>query len=589
MNLNVVRILISILLIIGISSDGFAKKRGPKGDLESAFQWAHTFPGSLTDVEITPEGYIHAVSRYGKKVKIGKKKGYHKRRFLMKGENVFWKGEAATTAYIGDSPLPIVMESGEEGLVVQAIQTTGQVKWMYILKGIPAAWTVEPSFNTLAFVVMPLGWIKEGADDQEATMVAIDTRDGALRWSVPIGSIKGRLDSFGSEIGINKDGVWWAAGERAAFVDLSSGKVLWSQSIQPTTIPNSLWAFSDSYAAVARGSRLFVFDKSKGPMWDRELRKKSQIGGLLWTEQGLLAKFQDGKGLIISMMDPVTGASRWEHTLKHKFKKYQGPPPNGIVETGNAVIISANGVLHSYDLKSGEEIFQHKMDRKTIWKAQSAVNIRHFRARKNHFVIYGRRTASAFALKDGAPLWQKLGYEPPEDVARRMRDATLQLAFTSFHQLSPTYTSSAASQQAQQARQYSAGSFQHQSFMNAAESLQMSYAYTAGAQQGKSASSWAARIAEVPLELSNRRLPPKYASFYHLRNKKFFAMQNSNKVSAVLMDLDTGEDRHIILPDSGTGCISQVILDPVGNRMFLLYRQLGLACKDENFIESYRL
>lgn len=84
-------------------------------------------------------------------------------------------------------------------------------------------------------------------------------------------------------------------------------------------------------------------------------------------------------------------------------------------------------------------------------------------------------------------------------------------------------------------------------------------------------------------------MPANYSAFYKILGMKLFAMQNTDKVAAVLLDLDNGEDKQIKLPDSATGCISQVILDPAGKRMLLTYQQMGLMCEDEDLVEAYHL
>ena len=507
----------------------------------------------------------------------------------MKEGKAFWEGEAAETAYIGDAPDQIVLEAKPEGIALQAIDPSGAIRWQLVLKGIPASWTLEPSEHTAALLFMPGGWTQAQDKAQEATLVAVDTRDGALRWSLALPGIIGSVDSFGSEIAIGAGGVWWAAGGRAARVELSSGRLTWSEPIPQTQGPNSLWALSGPLAAAARGDRLFLFDAATGLKWERQLLKGGWVSGLFWTKSGLLAKFQHEEKLVLAQLDPQTGKSRWEHALKHRPGKFQGPPPEGMVVTERQVFVAPDVRLHAYDLETGAELLANKMERNIQWKAQAATNIRQMQARKEHFVIFGRTDAAAFSLKDGSPLWRKEGYEPPQDVVRRMRQAGLSVAFQSYHHLSPSYTSPAAAAEARAAGHYGAGSWQHQSMMNTAENLQYQYAMSQGAAQGSSASDWVAKIAEIELQLKNERMPANYAAFYKLLGMKLFAIQNSDKVAAVLLDLDSGADTEIKLPDSATGCVSQVILDPAGKRMLLTYQQLALLCKDEDLVEAYRL
>lgn len=576
------------VLSLSTVPDAFAK-RGSRGELESFLQWEHEFPGSLNHLEITPQGYIHAVSRYGDKVKIGGKKGYRTKRFLMRDQRIIWEGEAAGTIYMGDAPHPVIMEAKPEGILMQGLDSSGKVKWRQVLKGLPASWTLDPTARTAALVLMPVGWTQAPEKAHEATLAMVDTRDGTLKWAIALGGVTGGVDSFGNEIAIEGGGVWWAAGGRAARVQSSDGRLSWSTAISEAEGPHCVWAHSGSIAAVARGEHLFLFDAATGLKWERRLLKDGRVGGLLWTRSGLLVKFQSEKRVVLAQLDPKSGASRWEHTLKHKPGKDEGPPPYGMVATEHHVIIAANGHLRAYDLGSGTEIFDRKLKRHIRWKAQTAVNVQHLRARKEHCVLLGRTSASAFSLKDGTFLWRKEGYEPPQDIFRRMRMGALKAGFQSFHQLSPNYTSAEAASKAREAGRYGAGSYKHQGLMASAENLQEQYAVTQGMAQGATAAGGIAKFVEIDQELKNERFPANYAAFYKVLNMKLIGLQGSDKVAAVLLDLDTGETKEIRLPDSASACVSQVILDPDGNRMLLTYLQMGLLCKDENLVEAYRL
>ena len=579
-----------LLTILCLSVIPVSAARDPLGPLESSLTWRHQFPGSINLLEVTPQGYIHAVSHYGEKIKEGKKKYFRKKRFLFQDDQVIYKAEAATTTYIGDATLPLVMEAQTGEVVVKAIPATGKKGWTYPIKGIPAAWLVDSEVQTALFLVMPLGWTQNPEEKNEAEVWALNTQSGALRWNVSIGTVTGGINSYGSEFDIEKGDVWVAAGGKAARIDLASGKLYWSAPITPTTQPNTFWLFSGEWAAAARGDILFLFDKNSGLKWSRQLREESGVAGLLWTTHGLLSKFQNNKGLILAMLDPESGDSRWEHTLKHNHKKFHGPPPMGMVEAGGNVIVAAKGFLHSYDLKTGEEKFAKKLSKQTYWKKQTAINKRRLQARPNHFILYGRRSATAFNFEDGSMIWQQSGFEPPEDILRRMRGASLQAGFTGFHQIMPTYTSAEAASYARGASRYSEGSFKHQQMMLSAEIAQTNYAFTAGQQQGFAAAKFFGKTLEIELDLYNRRMPAQYVPFYRIRNKKVFAMQGSDKANGVLLDLDSGEIKEeVVIPKASNGCISQVIMDPIGERMILTYRQMTFICKDEDFVEVFDL
>lgn len=97
----------------------------------------HSFPYSLTRLELTPNGYLHAVARDDKG-----KKATRSRYLLDESCNQFWKGDESRTAVLADEPYPVVME----------VVPSGAEKWTYQMPGVPASVASDADSGTLAMI-----------------------------------------------------------------------------------------------------------------------------------------------------------------------------------------------------------------------------------------------------------------------------------------------------------------------------------------------------------------------------------------------------------------------------------------------------
>jgi len=146
--------------------------------------WDKEFPGSITELEITPSGVIHAVARTTKKKqKDGKKKYWPQDRFLLtKDGQQFWRGEAGATTLVSDSPNPIMMKISLEGLTLHAISKSGAPLWKKNLERAPLSFLSHKDSDTLLLMTVPYGWMA-GSGDSKAKLLALSLTSGSVKWT----------------------------------------------------------------------------------------------------------------------------------------------------------------------------------------------------------------------------------------------------------------------------------------------------------------------------------------------------------------------------------------------------------------------
>ncbi|OGQ68072.1 MAG: hypothetical protein A3F89_05840 [Deltaproteobacteria bacterium RIFCSPLOWO2_12_FULL_50_11] len=551
-----------------------AKKRSSseKKEIESLFLWSHQFPGALLYLELTPHGWLHAVAREGK----GKKSP--ERRFLLNSEGrVVWEGPVAMTALLADNPFPVIMEVQQTGLVFRAINSSGSESWRYPLEGIPASTIMDPSSKTMLMVMMPYEWGTEQEKSYQADFLALDLQTGTVKWKTPLGEIRGSLTSFGGEMALSDDSLWWAAGGRAACLRLSTGESMWNIAIPRNDEASSEWIFTESGAFMAKGGHILSFSPQGALQWETLIKEGLSLNGFGRGTSGIAASFVGEKKVDLVVLDPVSGKILWQKDFKHNVKK-EGPPPRGLVVSHDRVSLAMDQRLIGFELSSGEEVYSHKLKNKIF---QGLNEIRSF---DQHFVLVGFDGVRGYGIKDGKKLWEQTDFVDPVFEIRKTREATLSVALSGMQGgLSPG---------AKKAwKEYESGSRDFTSAAMEASFQQQMYRQQQQAQNQratKNLSGAIGKFAEIDLTLVNRRLGSRYAQFYRHRGSSFMNLKNVEALDGALVDLTTGEVHVGGVKDSKTACVSQLLVDPEGQRIIQAYRQMALMCKDEDLIEVYR-
>lgn len=328
-------------------------------ELESRLLWTHEFPGSLTSLKLTSGGLLHAVARSGDKIKMGKKKVWPEKRFLIDSSGrVVWSGDATTSALAADLKTLILLEFEGEDLFLKAIGPSGGEIWRSRVDGLPVSISASSPAQMIVYLSLPFESIDSSSASpsasNDAKLVALNLGTGGEKWKAPIGTIQGAPEDFGAELAIEEGSVWWAAGGRAVRINAGTGHVDWSASLETGAGAGSLWNVSGTGAWVARNGRVIGFRPESGPSWNREIRKGAIPNGLVLTSSGLVASFRDEKGVTVTLMDPSLGDPRWEKTGK-------GSSPTGIAVSGDRVVITSGESLIGYELGNGEEVFKKKI------------------------------------------------------------------------------------------------------------------------------------------------------------------------------------------------------------------------------------
>lgn len=527
----------------------------------------HSFPFSITRLELTPNGYLHAVARDDK----GKKAT--RSRYLLDGScNQFWKGDESRTAILADDPYPVVMEVAQSGLVLKAIDLTGAVKWTYSMPGVPASTASDAASKILAMVVMPYEWAGAPSKGYPAKVVAVDMETGAQKWSSEVGTIEGVLDSFGSELGVSGGDLWWAAGGRAFCVEMASGRVKWSAELKDIGGSGSIWGFTDEETYVARGGRVAALSDS-GVIWQKGFSGDVEPRGLGATPSGVIATFATEKDLMVVFLDRSDGTVKWEKRFAHKEKKY-GAPPAGVAFSETRVAVFAGDRLIGLDLSSGGEVYSDKV------KSKNFLGIDELRSGTSGAVIIGTTGAASYSVATGAQEWERMDFVDPVFETQKTKAAGMQLGMSSAASL---MTAPGA---AKAWKEYRDGSRNFTSAAQTAAFEQQMYVQQAG-ERGKQMGAGIGKLVDIEIALVNRRLGPTKAEFYGHRDGGFAFLKDVQDLDIVEVDLLDGSTYAIPLAKSRMGCIPQAMIDPGARKVVQTYRQMGLLCKDENTVEIY--
>ncbi len=561
-------LLITTLAITLFSPDLIAKKRtkAERNAIEAKMLWSHTFPGPVMRLEMTPAGLLHAVARDGRS-----KKSPRTRALLDYAGNVFWQGPEAKTALIADSPQAVIMEVGGSGLTLRAIVKSGAELWRYPMNGIPASTLSLPDSNELIMVMLPYEWPLATEKAYPATMVSIDLKNGAQRWSTPIGNIQGAVDAFGGELAVNEGSVWWAAGGRGARVEAANGKLAWSSELNLTSGNGSSWVFGPGGAAVMRGNGIAFFSSETGLTWQHVLAKAEHPNGIVWSDGSIVASLASKKEVFLAAFDIATGKVRWQTSVKHKAKKY-GLPPRGVAVFGNVVAQPADRHLIGLDLATGSERYRTEID-KGFFRSIDAL-----RQMNDKVVLLGFEGAIAFSIADGAQAWEQTGFIDPIIEIQKLKQAAMSVALSNFQGSAPG---------AKQAwKEYSDGSRSYTSAAQTAAFESQMYRQQQSAKNAQSAKTLAS-LGEMEQQVINRRLGPNYAEFYRHRGSKLMLLKIVNELDGALVDLRSGSVRESGGKRAREACIARILIDPISNRMVQTYRKMGILCSAVNTIEMY--
>jgi len=320
------------------------------------------------------------------------------------------------------------MESDSGKIVVRAVNSSGGTEWTYNLEGFPVSSVVDVKENIFVMMLMPYDWTINYGGLSPAAVIALNPKTGRRLWTQSLESVRGGPLSFGGELEIAKEAVWWAAGGRAVRLSLKSGKPSWNSEMETEGGVGSLWKYRPEGAIALRGSRLMAFLKDLGLQWQRELFKEEcQAHGLFWTDSGILASCRHEMGVVVTLFDTTSGSLLWTKNLKHKVSSL-GPTPTGIAVTPSRVILIANKRLLGFDLGTGTEIFNLKMKKDVV------ENIRELRQMKNHFVLIGRNQVTAHSFEAGGELWKKDGFEDPYLLKQELKRGSLSTTFLAAYQ-----------------------------------------------------------------------------------------------------------------------------------------------------------
>ncbi len=564
--------IISILMFaigLGATDSGASNKRtkGERSATKARLICQHAFPFSITWLELTPNGYLHAVARDDK----GKKAT--KSRYLLDGScNRFWKGDESRTAVLADDPYPVVMEVDSNGLVLKAVDPSGAVKWTYPMPGVPASTASDAASKTLAMVVMPYEWAGAPSKGYPAKVVAVDMKTGTQKWSAEAGTIEGSLDSFGGELGVSGGDLWWAAGGRAFCVEMASGKVKWSAELKDAGGSGSIWNFTDAEAYVARGGRVAALSGS-GVVWQKEFSGDVEPRGLGATSSGVIATFATEKDLIVAFLDRSDGTVKWEKRFSHKEKKY-GAPPSGVAFSDARAAVFAGDRLIGLDLSDGGEVYSDKV------KSKKFLGIDELRSGTSGAVIIGTTGAASYSVATGAQNWEEMDFVDPVFETQKTKAAVMQLGMSSAASLMTAPGAEKAW------KEYRDGSRNFTSAAQTAAFEQQMFVQQAG-ERGKQMGAGIGKLVDIEITLVNRRLGPTKAEFYGHRDGGFAFLKDVQDLDIVEVNLLDGSTYAIPLSKSRSGCIPQAMIDPVSRKVVQTYRQMGLLCKDENTVEIY--
>lgn len=563
---SIVLITILFSLLFSVSADAKKRSKAERKAIATSVLWSHEFPGSIMMLEMTANGLLHAVALDGKN-----KKSPRSRYLVDYSGNVFWKGPAHTTALLGDAPHAVMLEVGGPGFIMSAVANSGARVWQYPMPGVPASTIAIPESNELVMVIMPYDWAIDSSKPYPANMVRLDLTTGKERWTTPIGNLKGSLESFGGEMAISADNVWWAAGGMAVKVGVAKGDVQWQSQMKNARGGGSAWVFGVNGAAVLRGNSVAFFDDASGLRWQRVFDNAENPNGIAWTTSGIAASLSGKKNVVLAVLDFGTGTSKWQTNTKHKVKKF-GLPPRGIATHGNVVAQTAGSYLVGHDLTSGSELYRVKIKKNVF------LSLDEIRQEQDNVILIGYKGATAYDISNGAEVWSHLNFVDPIEEVRKLKAAAMSVAMSNMQGSAP------GSQAAWKAHRDGSMSYT-QAAQTAAFHTQMQ-SMARREKDKKMAKTWGT-LWEMEQQIVNRSLGPNYAEFYGHRGGSMMLLKVVDDLDGVLLDLRTGALTAGGGKRARNGCIPQLLIDPTRRKMVETYRQVSFVCQDEDTIEMY--
>lgn len=574
--------IISILFLFFIVSALLEISPVYSKDTKAPILWNKEFPGALTHFELLRnQGVLHIVARE-KKPEGVKKENWPKRRYLLdsNGKSI-WEGNALGSALISDEPYFVILVSTEDGSIgLQALDSFGSSRWKYSVPGgLPVSIFTDPSTNTLYMAVLPYEWMLDMEKPFEAHLISLNLQTGNQNWMKEIGALQGNLLSYGSEMAVQDGILWWIGGRKAIAINASTGELLSQISLaEDFEDGKSSRAFKNENAFASNDHWVWGFSKSQGLLWKTELPKGSEVLNMAVSSAGLvLLTNQKGK-VYAQLLEASDGKVIWEKIFKEKKNKF-GRVPRGLGIYEDRLVFASGGKIISLKLASGEIVYEQNAKSEAFDRADSVI------PRKDHIVMVGPEGAYAYSAATGQSLWEQSNFIDPVFEQRKIKQATLQLAFSIAYSSTSPEASKAWSE-------YHSGSRSYSSAAMTASTAQFQHNAEMSRRAQSAADSWSQavkKLAEIDLNIINRRLENRYATFYRHHGFRLIFLKEPSDSDAVLLDLDSGQIiTEVDIKKSGTACVSQVLIDPIHRRVYQTFRQMALMCSEENKLNAYQ-
>jgi len=552
-------------------------------EAKSPILWNKEFSGTLLHFELLRNnGALHVVARDGKKKPEGvKKEDWPERRYLLDSSGkVIWEGNGKATALLADEPNFVILSATEGGITLEGIHPSGGSRWRYPLSGgLPISTFSSPSTNTLYLAVLPYEWMTNMQSPYAARLISLNMLTGNQNWSRELGTLQGNLANFGGDIELQNETLWWIGGRNALALDAATGNPLWQ-----TPLPEDFEAgkgrraFRAGVAFASNGHWVWAFSKAQGLVWQTELPKGSELQTMASTSAGL-ALVSNNKGKVyVQLLDPAQGKVIWEKSFKEKKNKF-GAWQRGVGVFDDRIVLTAAGKIIGLRLSSGEVLYEQSGKKSEAFQLTESLI-----PKRDHVVMVGYEGAYAFSKDSGQPLWQQTGFIDPILEQRKIRQATLQLAFSFAYSSTAPGASKAWSD-------YRSGASSYSSAAMTATLAQYQHNAQMSQRAQQAASSWSQTLKklESDLNLINRRLENRYASFYRHHGFRLVFIKSPEDADAVLVDLDSGQVvTEMDIQKSSSACVSQVLIDPVNRKVYQAFRQMALLCDDEHKLNAYQ-
>lgn len=574
--LNLCCLLLLATSILAESGQAFGK------DSKAPILWNKEFPGALLHLELLRNnGVLHVVAR-DKKPEGVKKENWPLKRYLLSADgNPLWEGNGRMTSLLADEPYFVILKVSEDGsIALEAIDPSGTSRWKYSVPGgLPVSTFTDPSTQTMYLAILPYEWMLDMQKPFEARLVSLNLLNGNQNWEKNIGSLQGNLLSYGNEMAIQDSTLWWIGGRKALSIDPKTGSLLSQASLdEDFEEGKSSRAFKTNQAFASNDHLVWGLSKQGGLQWKIELPPGSKVQSMAATSAGLVLLINQKGKTNIQLLNASDGKLLWEKNFKEKKNKFGESPP-GLSLSEDQVVFAADGKLIALKLSSGEVLYEQKVKSEAFERAASLI------PRKDHVVFLGPEGAYGYSLSAGQALWEQSNFIDPIFEQRKIRQATLQLAFGMAYSSTSPEASKAWSE-------YHSGSRSYSSAAMIATTAQYQHNAQMAQRAQSAANSWdqlAKKIAEIDLNIINRRLENRYGTFYRHHGFRLIFLKEPSDADAVLVDLDSGQIvTELDIKKSGSPCVSQVVIDPVARRVYQGFRQMALMCDQENKLNAYQ-